>query len=179
MSEATSASFPNGVRGELLEFRQPSQSSDLGIPSDCDPHGTDMGLNIIAGTPMICANPRCDKRWTEYPNGERECDRCALPTVPVSHLVERYEEEAFGVTAGHTGAIWPSSRYDGTICDLGPTHYQQKMARLRHNIARAIVISLGVVGASFLVMAAINQFGAQHGEADQIVAMQHGFGGGR
>lgn len=113
-----------------MSLHELHRGQDLGIPSDCNPMGTDMG----------------------------------------THLIEPYEAESFD-------HLYQPSRYDGTICEPGPTHHQQKMARVRHNIVRAIVVALGVIGASFLVMTAIQQFGAQRDH--EVVAQVQGFEGGQ
>lgn len=172
MTDLTSPSFPHGVEGEMRAFRAREASRGLDTPLDSASEGTQMQPNTA---PMICIP--CD---TEYPEGQTWCDWCGRKTAPVSHLARDMEETCDRMTNDiHAKAYSPwtvhvqnynpqpplyhPSRYDGTICDPGLTHYQQKMARLR-SIARTIALTLAVaswvIGASILVMSAIYQSGS-------------------
>lgn len=85
MADITSPSFPNGARGEMIEFRKSATT----IP------GRPFRSARNPSAPTICTNKLCVGYGTEYPEGECICDWCGLPTAPVSHLVEPYEYEAF------------------------------------------------------------------------------------
>ena len=164
MTDKATSPYLNQEARELADVVQLRESNDLGIPSDSPFHPV-----CSPSAPTICTNKRCVGYGTEYPEGERICDWCGRPTVPVSHLAEPYEYEAFD-------HLYQPSRYVGTVCEPGPTFYQQKMAQRWRMFRNIAVMATGAGFIALSLWAAAHQFGAQPDR--EIMAQTHGFSGG-
>lgn len=159
----------------LADVMQMRESSDLGIPSDSNYEGTQTQDNMA---PMICVSKGRDCYGTEYPEGQTECDWCGNKTAPISHLA-RGLAEACDHMANHVHAkayspwtvpvqnynpkppLYQPSDYAGTVCEPGPTYYQQKMAA-RWRLFRKIAFSGFVLGAiSLSLWAVVYPWGGQ------------------